>query len=151
MRKTFWTFVLLLGLSLSLSAAAPQGKSQEAKNKSDKQSKKAEAKGDDITEHGFEKKEIQLIRDWFSDKGNLEGLPPGLAKRETLPPWLQRQLKKNGTLPPGLQKRVQPLPKDLAGSLPELPTGLRRGIIGNVLVLIEENSDKIIDMVAKIF
>ncbi len=82
---------------------------------------------------------------------NLEGLPPGLAKHEELLPGLQRQLKKNGTLPPGLQKRIQPLPKDLESSLPELPTGLRRGVLGDLLVLIEENSEKIIDIVADIF
>ncbi len=33
------------------------------------------------------------IRAWFSNKQNLEGLPPGLAKRERLPSGLERQLK----------------------------------------------------------
>src|SRR5574341_1561384 len=40
-----------------------------------------------------------------------KGLPPGLAKRERLPPGLQKQLRRNGTLPPGLQKKLEPLPQ----------------------------------------
>ena len=36
------------------------------------------------------------------------GLPPGLAKRDQLPPGLQKHLWKHGSLPPGLQKKVGP-------------------------------------------
>ena len=42
-------------------------------------------------------------------------MPPGLAKKKSLPSGLQKQLEKNGTLPPGLAKRE--LPYDL-----EIPT-----------------------------
>ncbi len=38
------------------------------------------------------------------------GLPPGLAKRNNLPPGLQKHLWKHGSLPPGLQKRIGPGP-----------------------------------------
>ena len=43
-------------------------------------------------------------------------LPPGLAKRDTLPPGLERQLQRNGKLPPGLEKRA--LPDELKRALP---------------------------------
>jgi hypothetical protein len=42
-------------------------------------------------------------------------LPPGLAKRDRLPPGQERQLERNGTLPPGLQKRAQTLPEVCIG------------------------------------
>jgi hypothetical protein len=35
---------------------------------------------------GFGKDEARIIADWFHDSNNLSGLPPGLAKREQLPP-----------------------------------------------------------------
>ncbi len=38
------------------------------------------------------------------------GLPPGLAKKDHLPPGLQKHLWKRGSLPPGLQKRLGPGP-----------------------------------------
>src|SRR5229473_147236 len=56
----------------------------------------------------FSPRERRIISDCFVD--NRSDLPPGLAKRDRLPPGLERQLQRNGTLPPGLQKRVQPLP-----------------------------------------
>jgi hypothetical protein len=34
-----------------------------------------------------------------------EGLPPGLAKRQSLPPGLRKQVRERGHLPPGLEKR----------------------------------------------
>jgi len=71
-------------------------------------------------------------------------LPPGLAKRESLPPGLQRQVEKNGTLPPGLQKRVQPMPQVCESSLSPLPEGYRRVVYGNRVMLVGPNS-KILD------
>src|SRR5215470_14934501 len=42
----------------------------------------------------------QEIHGWYSE--NASHLPPGLAKRDRLPPGLEKQLVRNGTLPPGL-------------------------------------------------
>ncbi len=38
----------------------------------------------------FGESQEATIRAWFSNKQNLEGLPPGLAKRERLPAGLER-------------------------------------------------------------
>ncbi len=45
-----------------------------------------------------------------------KGLPPGLAKRDHLPPGLQKHLDERGALPPGLAKRD--LPQNLQSALP---------------------------------
>src|SRR5262249_15083464 len=50
----------------------------------------------------------EAIRGWYSE--NEGHLPPGLAKKDRLPPGLEKQLVRNGTLPPGLQKRLYPAP-----------------------------------------
>jgi hypothetical protein len=73
-----------------------------------------------------------------------QGLPPGLAKRDTLPPGLQKQLERNGTLPPGLQARA--LPGDLERRLPALPDGVERGTIADDVVLIEKATGRILDI-----
>lgn len=59
-------------------------------------------------ERVFTTQERTVIKNWFTNPQNLKGLPPGLAKREKLPPGLERQLKERGTLPPGLQRRFSP-------------------------------------------
>jgi hypothetical protein len=73
-----------------------------------------------------------------------EGLPPGLAKRDRLPPGLARQLKRHGRLPPGLQKRA--LPKDLQDRLPDAPEGTERAIVGNDVVLIQKGTNLVLDI-----
>ncbi|MFC1837619.1 hypothetical protein ACFLYW_02940 [Thermodesulfobacteriota bacterium] len=76
-------------------------------------------------------------------KGGKE-MPPGLAKKDELPPGLQKQLEKNGTLPPGLAKRD--LPSDLLSQLPFRPDTQERTVIDEDVVLIEKATGKILDI-----
>ena len=98
----------------------------------------------------FGKRQESIIRIWFSNKKNWKNLPPGLAKRRRLPPGLERQLYTNGSLPPGLEKRLHPLPLDLERRLPELPKGVVRVVIGVDVVLLDRNSNRILDIVRKV-
>ena len=86
----------------------------------------------------FTERERVVVKNWF--RGNRAGLPPGLAKRDRLPPGLEKQLRERGTLPPGLQKKVQPLPFDLERQLRRLPTGYRRVVIGGNVILMNEKT-----------
>jgi hypothetical protein len=89
----------------------------------------------------------RIIREWFAQPNNMRGLPPGLAKKEHLPPGLQKQLARNGQLPPGLQKKIQPLPPTLEARLTRLPVGTRRVIISGSVILLDERKNLILDMV----
>src|SRR5262245_24115278 len=89
----------------------------------------------------------RIIREWFSEPANMRGLPPGLAKKEHLPPGLQKQLARNGQLPPGLQKRIQPLPPTLETRLTRLPEGRRRVIISGSVILLDDRKNLILDMI----
>ncbi|NNE85899.1 MAG: hypothetical protein HKN28_18195 [Alphaproteobacteria bacterium] len=74
-----------------------------------------------------------------------KGAPPGLAKRDSLPPGLQRQLQRNGRLPPGLEKKA--FPAHLTGQLPSPLRGTERVIIGNDAVLIDTATNVVLDVV----
>ena len=110
--------------------------------------------GSDVLGRVFSEIEQQLIREYYGqhdatpDKSNGKGkskkMPPGLAKRERLPPGLERQLEKNGTLPPGLAKRD--LPPDLVSRLPRHPRGIDRKIVGTDVVLVEQATGVILDI-----
>lgn len=73
------------------------------------------------------------------------GLPPGLAKRDRLPPGLERQIQRNGTLPPGLQKKVQALPGECSIGLPRLPASWERVILGSRVILLDP-ARRIVDL-----
>lgn len=73
-------------------------------------------------------------------------LPRGLAKREELPPGLERQLRRNGRLPPGLQKRVVWFPADLDRRLGPLPDGYRRCWVGGDVLIVNPRTFRIFDV-----
>ena len=100
-----------------------KGEGKKKKKKKGKKAKKSKGKG----------------------KGRGKGLPPGLAKRDSLPPVLQKQLEKNGTLPPGLAKRG--LPPELQSQLLAVPPGLERIIAEDDVVLLEKATGKILDVI----
>jgi|GEM_PF-315180 len=81
------------------------------------------------------------------NKGNgaSKGLPPGLAKRSSLPPGLQKQYDKNGRLPAGLAKRE--LPDDLRSKLPQRTEDQDVVEVGNDVVLIDRATGVILDTI----
>ncbi len=91
----------------------------------------------------FSESDRRVIGNWLSsNRGNL---PPGLAKRDRLPPGLEKQLERNGTLPPGLQKRVEPFPDELNRQLPPLPSGMSRVFLGGRALLLDA-AQKVLDI-----
>ena len=90
----------------------------------------------------FSSRDRQIISDCFvADRSSL---PPGLAKKDHLPPGLERQVRRNGTLPPGLQKRVQPLPGVCADRLPKLPRDWARVVLSGRIILLDP-ANRIVD------
>ena len=91
----------------------------------------------------FSARDRGIVRTCYEEHAS--DLPPGLAKRETLPPGLERQLQKNGTLPPGLQRRVHDLPEVCDKQLPALPRELDRVVYMRRVMLIDRDY-RILDM-----
>lgn len=82
----------------------------------------------------FTDEDRRVIYDYYAQSesaaswGKEKKTPPGLAKKETLPPGLQKRLERGEKLPPGLQGRG--LPGDLASRLHPLPAGYSRMTVG---------------------
>jgi len=94
----------------------------------------------------FSTRDREIIRDYFHNR--YSNLPPGLAKRGgNLPPGLQKHLERDGTLPPGLQKRISPFPVDLERRLPQLPNIYVRGSIGTDVVILNRQTQRVVDII----
>jgi hypothetical protein len=145
MSRKLTILIGILGMLITVSLAFAQGRGRGQGGGSAATAPAASPSG------GFGKDEARLILDWFHDSNNLSGLPPGLAKREQLPPGLQRQLARNGKLPPGLEKKIQPLPPVLVAKLPPLPDDRTRVIIGGNIILMEKSTSIIVDILIDIF
>jgi hypothetical protein len=148
---TLLTGALILALPAS-SALASQGrghgqaKKAEKTEKADKQDK-AEKRDTDgpvvIDRDGH----VRAIHEYA--RGG--SLPPGLAKREALPPGLQKQLRENGSLPPGLEKRWVAVPPPLAARLPPVPPYYHRYFAGDDLLVVDSRTNRIIAIVRDVW
>ena len=100
--------------------------------------------GDDDDQGGYYRDHDADIRAWHDEHRN--NLPPGLAKRDQLPPGLEKQLVRRGTLPPGLQREEQPCPPDLERRLPPPPPDSVHVIIGGHIVLLNKKTNIVLDI-----
>lgn len=151
MKSIKWIFAGTLGIlfltgTLVLADGRGQGNGkakghEKHENKNDGQQ---EGRGHD--KHYYKDHDRQVARGWYREH---EGhLPPGLAKKDQLPPGLQRQLEVRGTLPPGLQKRLQPVPQDLEVRLAPPPPECAHVLIGGNIVLLNRRTNIVVDIVA---
>jgi hypothetical protein len=93
--------------------------------------------------HSYREHDREL-HEWY--RSHYNSLPPGLAKRDRLPPGLERQLVVRGTLPPGLQKKIQPCPVEVEQYLPPPPVGYMHTVIGGNIVLVNRKTFFVLDV-----
>ncbi len=142
---------LLLGAPALVDAAGKdKGKGKagqvitKGKNKGKDQGKSGDVATDRLLGTVISAVERALIGDYVRKaRTSGQGLPPGLAKRQHLPPGLQKHIERTGRLPPGLEKRR--LPGDLRALLPRR-TGQDYRVVGNDIVLIEIATELILDV-----
>jgi hypothetical protein len=78
------------------------------------------------------------------------GLPPGLAKRDSLPPGLAKQLRERGRLPPGLQKRLTPVSPEWGRPYRALPPHHARYFAGRDLVIVDTRTHRVVSIVRNV-
>ena len=155
-----WSFVAVGGTNPE-ARAWEQGRGQakkaaKADKKADKRDDKRDEKRDDRADHRRDDGaviaidrdgHVRVIRDYA--RGG--SLPPGLAKRQALPPGLREQLRERGALPPGLQKRLVVVPASLSRRLPPIPVHYRRYFAGDDLLVIDTRTNLIVAIVRDIW
>ena len=142
MKIAKWTVATALTLLLSSgSIALAQGNSQGKGH-----GKGHNKHGDDNNQDAqfYRDRDREALRGWYGE--HQDNLPPGLAKKDRLPPGLEKQLVRRGTLPPGLQKRLQPCPEELERRLPPPPPDCAHVVIGGHLVLLNRRTNIIVDV-----
>ena len=139
MKASKWFFVAaLVGLTFSLPVLA-----QDHDNGHGKGHEKHEAKWEDHDAYRYSNHE-EALHDWYRESEH--HLPPGLAKKDRLPPGLEKQLVVRGTLPPGLQKRTYPCPQELERRLPSPPPDCAHVLIGGHIVLLNHRTNVVVDV-----
>jgi hypothetical protein len=146
--------ILAPALVLSLSASpafAAQGRGRGQAKKAEKAEKAPKAYKGEKAE-GRDRDDARARAVIFDRDGHVRvireyahggSLPPGLAKRESLPPGLRKQLRERGELPPGLEKRWVAVPEPLIARLPPVPPYYHRYFAGDDLVVVDTRTNRI--------
>ena len=100
-------------------------------------------KHDRDDDRGYYRDRDRDLHDWY--RAHYNHLPPGLAKRDRLPPGLERQLVVRGTLPPGLRREMHPCPVEVVRYLPP-PPGYMHTVIGGHIVLVNSKTFFVLDV-----
>jgi len=93
----------------------------------------------------FSDQDREKVNHYYKSRRKAKKIPPGLAKKEELPPGLQKHIQKYNELPPGLEGRR--LPPDLDTSLTRLPKGYIRLKVGSDVVLMNEITRVVFDVI----
>lgn len=149
MRAKSWisaaTFTIVLSVSLPVFA---QGNGRGRGRGHNKDSDDAVQSDNGNHGHGdvgyYYRDDREEIHGWYVRHEN--NLPPGLAKKDRLPPGLEKQLVVRGHLPPGLQKKIEPVPVDLVRELPPPPPDCKHVIVGGHLVLLNTKTFVVVDV-----
>jgi hypothetical protein len=97
-------------------------------------------------EVAFNDSDRRQIHDYYSRRGHgRKHLPPGLAKKKSLPPGLHKHVVRNGKLPPGLARRA--LPGDLERRLSPVPDNYVRLKVGGDIVLMNRQTQVVMDVI----
>ena len=155
---TFAIAILALSTSMALAQHEDQGhgrghdkhgnededNDEDRKGNSNSNSDKDHGYKDHGHGHGYDVRDHEVMHGWYqSHRGNL---PPGLAKKDRLPPGLERQLELRGTLPPGLRGRIYAVPVDLERELPPPPPHCEHVFIGGHVVLLNRTTFVVVDV-----
>ena len=143
--------VVLSAVAVAMSSAGvlAQGHGRGHGPKASKTEHKAEHKAGKKAEHAADHAPVAVAidRDGHTrvvrEYARAGSLPPGLAKREALPPGLREQLRERGELPPGLQKRLIPVPGTLVTRLPAVPSYYHRYFAGDDLIVVDTRTNRI--------
>src|SRR5229473_4102495 len=159
MKSNGWlhTFAIaILALSTSVALAQHEGHGHgrgHDKHGNEDEDNDNDRKGDSDKEHGhkghghgrgYDDRDHQVMHGWY--EGHRGNLPPGLAKKDRLPPGLERQLELRGTLPPGLRGRIYAVPVDLERELPPPPPNCEHVFIGGHVVLLNRSTFVVVDV-----
>jgi Ni/Co efflux regulator RcnB len=138
--------IAVLSLALSTTIAVAQGHGHgHDKDKEDRDEEEDHGHGRGHEHKGYSDHDRDEMRGWYREHS--DNLPPGLAKRDRLPPGLERQLVVRGTLPPGLRAKMHRCPEDFERRLPPPPPQCEHVFIGGHVVLLNRANFQIVDVI----
>lgn len=140
--------IVVTALALAFAVPAFADKGGKGKEK-DKDAPSAAAHAPGKGEHGrpdFSDKERSAIESYFErNPGARDQLPPGLAKKNKIPPGWQKKIRRGEPVPPDLWEFRVPLPHEILVKLPPPPPGVVLVRIHDRVLKVRERTHEVLD------
>lgn len=94
--------------------------------------------------YAYDDHDRDRMRSYYHD--HYRHLPPGLAKRDRLPPGLERRLRAHYVMDTEMISYMRPCPRDLEEELPPPPPHCAHTIIGGHIVLVNNSTHVVLDV-----
>jgi hypothetical protein len=102
--------------------------------------------GDSKGGHSFSPEERRKIEKYFQNHPDQRSqLPPGLAKKNKVPPGWQKKLAKGKPVPKDVWEMRQDLPKEILVKIPAPPEGVRIVRIMDRVIKVREDTRELLD------
>jgi len=142
MKKTLSIVLAAVALAVAAPAMADQGKGKGKGGKGKDNSAAEYAHG----KHQFSGGERDEIRGFFdSHPAERERLPPGLAKKNKIPPGWQKKIARGERIPDDVWAYRVPLPHDILIKLPPPPPGVIHVRIEDHVFKVIEKTHEVLD------
>jgi hypothetical protein len=99
---------------------------------------------DDRHEYRYNDRDRDVMRGWYHE--HHDHLPPGLAKKDRLPPGWERKLAVHQVLDYRMREYMRPCPEELEERLPPPPPECEHTVIGTHVVLVNRRTHIVLDV-----
>jgi hypothetical protein len=99
---------------------------------------------DDRGEYRYSDRDRDVMRGWYHEHHG--HLPPGLAKKDRLPPGWERKLVVHHVIDYQMREYMRPCPEELERRLPPPPPECEHTVIGTHIVLVYRRTNIVVDV-----
>jgi hypothetical protein len=135
---------VILGFAASMGYAQGNGNDHEKGHYKDKHSNRDHDRDARVYTYSYSKHDRDELHNWYDlHRGNL---PPGLAKKDRLPPGWEKKVVVHQVMPVEYREYVRPAPVEIVRVLPPPPPDCEHVIVGGHIVLMNRKTSVILDI-----
>ena len=136
--------VVILGIATSAAYPQGNGNGHGKGHDKDKHSDGNDDRDDRVYAYSYSKHDRDELNDWYDHhRGNL---PPGLAKKDRLPPGWEKKMVVHQVMPVEYREYVRPAPLEVVHVLPPPPPDCEHVVVGGHIVLMNRKTSVVLDI-----
>jgi Ni/Co efflux regulator RcnB len=140
----YFSAVVIFGIAASMAYAQGNGNGHGKGHDKDKHGDGDDDRDDRAYVYSYSKHDRDEMNDWYEHhRGNL---PPGLAKKDRLPPGWEKKMAVHQVMPAEYREYVRSAPVEIVRVLPPPPPDCEHVVVGGHIVLMNRKTSVVLDI-----